>query len=293
MQAAIVAALTLAVSSEGPAHVPPPPGELAGQVTRASGGPLTGFTVNDVRFEDREGRFRILTPPSGEFRVVVRADGLAPNVFHVQGASGKKLEVPEIALGAGEHVLGEVLDAQTGMPIADARVTLADPPKPDRLRFVRPERVAPLAVSGPGGWYQLRRVPRGLLVLVVSHPDYLTEFVPVNTRQPMPTVHLHRGGGIGGVVRDARGPVPGASVVALSEEEKDGAEVVADAAGRFELRKLRPGSYRVVALARGRLVDAGAVNVADGAVAQVTIPLGARGVAGVAHETGGAHLASR
>jgi hypothetical protein len=276
MHLALVALMLFAAAPvpAGTAEVPLPPGELRGQVSRAAGGPVTTFTVNGVRFEDPGGRFKILTPPEGEFRVVVRADGLAPNVFHVQGASGKKLQVPEITLGDGEHVLGEVLDGRTGMAVRDAHVTLADPAKLERLRFIRPERVAPLAVTGPGGWFELRRVPRGLMVLIVRHPDYLTEFVPVNTRKPLPTVFLRRGGAIAGVVRDVRGVVPGASVMALSDEENDGAEATADAAGRFQLKKLRPGRYRVVALARGRLTDAGEVRVADGGVADVSIAVG-------------------
>jgi len=274
-------ALTLSAAGSATAAmaVPPPPGELRGQVIRASGSPVTAFTVNGVRFESPDGRFRILTPPQGEFRVVVRAEGFAPNLFHVQGASGKKLQIPEIRLGNGEHVLGEVLDADTEMPVADARASLADPAKLERLRFVRPERVAPLGVSGNGGWYELRRVPRGLLVLVVNHPDYLPEFVPVNTREPLPTVRLHRGGAIAGAVRDLRGrPVPGVRVVAFSETENDGAEASSDPAGRFELKKLRPGRYRVVALKFGRATEVGEVTVADGAVAEVSVGVGFRQV---------------
>jgi len=279
MHAAIFA-LTLAAVTAPPApEVPPPPGELRGQVTRKAGGPVTAFTVNGVRFQDPQGRFKILTPPDGEFRVVVRAEGFAPNLFHVQGASGKKLQIPEITLGQGEHVLGEVLDAETDLPVADARVTLADPAKLERLRFVRPERVAPLGNTGPGGWYELRHVPRGPLVLVVSHPDYLPEFVPVNTRDRLPTVRLHRGGAIAGVVRDAKGaPVAGIRVIALSDDAKDGAEASADSAGRFDLRKLRAGRYRVIAQAFGLATDGGEVAVADGEVADVSIGVAFRQV---------------
>ncbi len=273
---AAVLALTLAAVGPVPSarDVPPPPGELRGQVMWSSGKPVTSFTVNNILFQDPEGRFKILTPPEGEFRVVIRAPGFAPNVFHVQGASGKKLQVPEITLGQGEHVLGEVLDAETGMPVSDARVTLADPAKVERLRFIRPERVAPLGVSGTGGWFELRHVPRGLLVLVVNHPDYLPEFVPVNTRDAFPTISLHRGGTISGMVRNRRGaPVPGARVVVLSEAAKDGGEATADAAGRFEIRKLRPGPYRVVALASGRATEAGVVTVSDGGVTELAVAL--------------------
>ena len=156
--------------------------------------------------------------------------------------------------------------------MAEARVSLGDPAKLERLRFVRPERVAPLGVSGAGGWYELRRAPRGLLVLVVSAPGYLPEFVQVNTRDPLPTVRLHRGGSIVGAVRDARGaPAPGAKVTALSPEAGDGAEVAANAIGRFTLEKLRPGRYRVVARVAGRIADGGEVVVADGGETDVSL----------------------
>lgn len=264
--------LALAIFAAPP--VPPPPGELRGQVLRKSGTPVTMFTVNGVRFQDPEGMFRILTPPEGEFRVVVRADGFAPNVFHVVGASGKKLWIPEIRLGDGEHVLGEVVDAETGLPITGARATLADPSKLERLRLVRPERVADVGATGGGGWFELRRAPRGLLVLIVSHPDYLPAFVPVNTRDPLPAVRLHRGGTLAGAVRDARGaPLPGVRVVALSEEAGDGSEAHADAQGRFEMARLRPGRYRVVAVPFGQIVEGGSVELADGQVADVAIEL--------------------
>lgn len=267
-------ALLAAVLVAAPAadFVPLPPGELRGQVTRVNGTPVTRFTVNNVLFEDPQGLFRILTPPEGEFRVVVRADGFAPNVFHVVGASGKKLWVPEIKLGDGEHVLGEVTDAATGLPVPQAKATLADPAKLERLRFIRGERVSGLGVTGKGGWFELKRAPRGLLVLVVSHPDYLPEFVPVNTRSPLPSVQLHRGGAVAGTVRDQRGaPLPGVRVVALSEEVGDGAEAKADVLGRFQIPKLRPGRYRLLAMPLGQVVEGGQVEIGDEAVARVAV----------------------
>jgi hypothetical protein len=269
-------ALTLTVSAAPPPAIPLPPGELRGQVLGKTGAPVTRFTVNGVAFESAEGRFKVLTPPQGEFRVVIRADGYAPNVFQVQGASGKKLQIPEIRLGDGEHVLGEVLDAESELPVENARVALADPAKLERLRFVRPERVAPVATAGVGGCYELRHAPRGLLVLVVSAPGYLPEFVPVNTREPLPTVLLHKGGTITGSVRDANGaPVRDARVVALSPESTDGAEVVTNAVGRFTLEHLRPGRYRIFARGAGGTGENAAVPVADGIETEIRVKLGA------------------
>jgi hypothetical protein len=254
--------------------VPDVPGELRGQVTRFDGTPVTRFTVNGVRFEDTTGAFHILVPPEGEFRIVVRADGLAPNIVHVMGAAGKKLSIPEIMLGGGEDVIGDVLDAETGMPIVNARVGLADPHKVERLRFVRPERLGELASTGSGGAFLIRKAPRGLLMLVVHQEGYLTEFVPVNTRGQIPSILLHRAGRIAGVVQDTAGkPVPGARVVAVSQASIDGGETVADAHGEFEIPSLRPGNYQVSASV-GNSPPApapAAVPVRDGATATVQI----------------------
>ncbi len=276
---AFFCAATLAAAAPRPAiagpaaavPVPGRPGELRGRVTRSDGTPVPAFLVNGVRFSDSQGSFKILTPPEGEFRIVIRADGFAPTVIHVTGASGKKLSIPDIFLGSGEDVIGEVLDAETGLPVVAARVALADPAQISRLRLVRPERLSEAATTGSGGFFRLARVPRGRLLLVVQHPDYLPEFVAINTREAGPTILLHRGGSIAGTVRGSRGePVSGARVLAISDEVEDAQEVAADAEGRFALSGLRPGQYVVLARAAGAgSLRPQPVAVADGRVASV------------------------
>jgi len=260
--------------------VPGIPGELRGRVTLGDGTPVPSFTVNGNHFGDSTGAFKILVPPQGEFRVVVRAEGLAPNVIHVQGAAGKKLVMPEISLGQGEDFFGEVLDAETGRPVVAARVALADPPKVERLRLVRPEPLTAAATSGFGGVFQIKRAPRAVLMLVVHHPDYLPEFVPVNTRERTVTVSLHRGGAIAGRVLGGRGePLVGVKVAAVSEAALDGDEVWTDAGGRYEFRALRPGAYTVMASAAGGRpsVAPEPVEVADGRVASVPFEVKGKG----------------
>jgi hypothetical protein len=256
--------------------VPGRPGELRGTVTRSDGTAIKRFTVNAMQFSDPRGAFKILVPPEGTFRVVVRADGLAPSVIHVQGAEGKRLVMPDITLGKGEDVVGEVVDAETGKPVSEARVALADPAQIERLRLIRGEKLTDVAVTGKGGWFKIPRAPRCLALLVVRHPGYLPEFVPVNTRDRLPAIALHRGGGVAGSIRDARGmPVAGVRVLALSEEARDGAEAVADRFGRYKVEGLRPGHYRIVALPPGGAVETPAV-VSDGSVASAAIEVKGR-----------------
>lgn len=291
----LVAAATMAwplLASAGPAQslagaalartpapvVPGVPGELRGRVTLPDGTPVAKFTVNGNKFDDAKGAFKILVPPEGDFRVVIRARGFAPNVVHVQGAAGKKLAMPDIALGQGEDLFGEVLDARTGQPVPDARVALADPAKVERLRLVRPEPLTGGATTGTGGYFRIKGAPRAMLMLVVYHPRYLTEFVPVNTRERTISVSLHRGGAIAGRVVGAGGkPLPGVKVAAVSENANDGDEVWTDARGGYEFSSLRPGSYTVWASPAGgkAAVSPGPVEVADGRV--VAVPLEVKG----------------
>lgn len=269
---ALSAALPPAAGA-APLRIPGAPGELRGSVSRADGTPVTSFTVNGVRFDDPRGAFRILVPPEGSFRVVVRAPGLAPGIVHVQGAEGKKLVMPDVVLGKGEDVVGEVVDAESGTPLPGAYVALADPAQAARLRFVRPERLAGVAATGRGGFYLMRGAPRATLMLVVHRPGYLPEFVPVNTRERIAPVALHRAAAIRGVVQDSSGtPAPGVHVVAIAEDESDGAEAVADAAGRIDIQGLRPGRYAVAALTAGGLLqESGWVELAGGRTAKVAL----------------------
>ncbi len=232
----------------------------------AGGKPVSRFTVNTIAFQDPKGSFHVLVPPEGEFRMVIRADGFAPTVIRVNGASGKKLVVPEIVLGQGEDLIGEVLDAETRMPVVAARLAVADPPKAAALRFLRPERLSEAATTGSGGVFRIACAPRGLAMLVVSHPNYLPEFVSINTRDARPTILLHRGGSMSGTVRGPLGePLAGARVTAVSESAEDAQETRTDASGRFELRALRPGRYAVLAKAPGwGVATSQPVEVVDG-----------------------------
>ena len=271
-----VLALSIALPLTGGAEalkIPGAPGELRGSVSHADGTPVESFTVNGVRFENPRGAFHVLVPPEGTFRVVVRAPGLAPGIVHVQGAAGKKLVMPDIVLGKGEDVVGEVLDAETGEPLVGAFVALADPAQAARLRFVRPERLAGVATTGAGGFYVLRGSPRALLMLVVHYPGYLPEFVPVNTRDRVPPIALHHAAAIQGVVRDRSGtPAPGVSVVAVAEDESDAAETVADAAGRILMQGLRPGRYVLTAVSSaGKPQEPGVVDLAGGRTLKVAV----------------------
>ena len=128
-------------------------------------------------------------------------------------------------------------------------------------------------MSGTGGWYELRHAPRGLLVLVVSAPGYLPEFVPVNTRDPLPTVSS---------TAAARSSAPSGTPAARRRPRREGRRALA---GRERRRRGRRERGRPVHASRGSapaataswrastdaLAEGGEVVVADGGETDVLL----------------------
>ncbi|HET9553236.1 MAG TPA: carboxypeptidase-like regulatory domain-containing protein [Anaeromyxobacteraceae bacterium] len=268
---ALAAALPLLAAAE------PPPGRVAGRVVDARGAPVARFTVNGQLFYAGDGRYAVALP-GGDSRLVFRADGRAPAVVTAHatlgGTSGRRHTLPDVVLGGGVDLIGEVVDARTGDPLPAARAALAgsldvgaSPAQPDRL--------SDLGGSGNGGAYLLRHAARGGGLLLVTHPDYLPAAVPVRPGAPLPTVALQRGGVIAGRAVGADGrPVAGARIVAASAVAGDAQEVLTDASGAFRLARLRPGSYSVAATgAPGTAAAAEAVTVREGETTRVGLSL--------------------
>jgi hypothetical protein len=249
---ALLAALALLTAVRPAAAAPAPPaapGRLTGRVLDRRGAPVARFTVNDAVFT--RGRFD-LPLPVGHHRLVFRAAGHAPIVVAVhataRGTPGRRFVLPDLVVGPGATLLGAVVDAVSGRPVASAVAALGGPPDYAEADAARPERLSERGATGAGGAYLLRNAARGQALLVVSHPEYLTAVVPVSTGAPVPTVRLHAGGVLGGVARDARGrPIPSARVLAVSENARDAQESRADAQGVFRMTRLQPGRYTVLA----------------------------------------------
>jgi hypothetical protein len=255
----------------------PPPGRVAGRVVDARGAPVTRFSVNGQVFFGADGRFQVPLP-IGDSRLVFRADGRAPVVVTAHatagGASGRLHVLPDVVVGGGVDLIGEVVDQRTGVPVVAARAALAGPLDAG-AGTARPERLSDLGGTGNGGAYLLRRAARGGGLLLVTHPDYLPAVVPVRPGAPLPTVELQRGGSIAGRALGADGrPAAGARIVAASSGAGDAQEVLAGANGAFRISRLRPGTYSVVASgAPGTAAAAEAVAVQDGETTRLELSL--------------------
>lgn len=280
MRVAAALSTLLALALSAPAAAAPAPGRLTGRVLLAAGEVAARFTVNGVPFT--QGTFDVPLP-MGDSRLVFEAEGRAPSVVLVhataRGTSGRRFVLPELVLGSGATLIGEIVDAETGRPVESAVAALAGPPDFDVAEDARPERLSLPGASGRGGAYLIRRAARGEALLVVSHPDYLPAAVRVSTREPLPTVKLQRGGVIEGVARDLAGrPVANARVLAVSDAAGDAQEVRSDPRGAFRMERLRPGVYTVMAngaLAGVALVEP--VLVREGAATRLELAVAPAG----------------
>jgi hypothetical protein len=179
-------------------------------------------------------------------------------------------------------LLGQVVDADTGQPIADATVTLTGRPAPARgratpapasaslfdLMLARGGTSAERVVSAGNGRFVFRGLPASMYTLRAEAPGYVDNptalrvagavaFVEVREKQSSAsaTLRLWRQAVITGTVLDEAGePVIGANVRAyrrvisrfgqLSYDPPDSA--TSDDRGRYRLSRLDPGDYLIV-----------------------------------------------
>jgi protocatechuate 3,4-dioxygenase beta subunit len=179
-------------------------------------------------------------------------------------------------------LLGQVVDADTGAPIADASVMLTGRPAPARGRATPPPAASSVfdlmlarggtsaerVVSAANGRFVFRGLPASTYTLRAEAPGYVDNptalrvagavtSVEIRDKQPSAraTLRLWKQAVITGTVLDEAGePVIGASVRAyrrvvsrfgqLSYDSPDSAST--DDRGRYRLSRLDPGDYLVV-----------------------------------------------
>jgi Carboxypeptidase regulatory-like domain len=271
-------------AAPAPAQVGPPsgsPGQVVGRVVTEEGSPVTRFTLNGTAMSDPGGAFRLTAPRSGNVKMVVRSEGNATALARAKGVSGE-VPVPDIVVNPGVAVVGEVLDADTQIPVVEAHATLASIEDVEAALATDEElaRLVEPAATGSGGMFLLEHVPRGRYLLFVAHPKYRTELVEVDTNAQRADLTLKRGGTISGKVLGAGGqPVAGRRVVAVSRSALDAREGKTDASGRFQLGPLRPGHYLVHASSADASQPLGsrAVEVAEGKAAEADFRVRAGG----------------
>lgn len=231
--------------------------------------------------EDARGAFRI-EGLGAEYDLLVQAEGYADQQF--EGLASEPAQGDELSIRLIEEstVSGRVVDLK-GDPVADAKVTIERPqqqtddagepvtiPIPNEGRTVtldprnRWDRVKHVRTAEDGS-FKVKGMTEGYYRALASHDEYLRSDAPefdLSQGEHKEGIELRLGqaGMIAGIVYDVDGkPLPGAGVFVMSgggifsilatamsdESAFDLKNTTSDSEGRYMVKGLAPGSYKV------------------------------------------------
>jgi serine/threonine protein kinase/protocatechuate 3,4-dioxygenase beta subunit len=237
---------------------------ISGTVTDAA----TGLPIVDVEVDAEDARCRGTRPDTrtdaqgryvmqgfapGDYRIRVLSDDRGyirqyyqdaldceeSNLVTVLGSDS--VEGIDFQLSSGATISGRVFDAETGLPIFDAGISVAP---------TRGDDVAWSNTDG-GGRYVIQGVPDGSVEVNVHGEGYIEERTRVEVsgteRIAGLDFGLARGSTISGRVVDAETglPIPNIRIKADSIFDEPGVDGDTDADGRFELIGVAPGTYKL------------------------------------------------
>ncbi len=253
-------------------------GGALGRVTSAvNGEPLTSFVLLVRRanlqngllgrverrenFASKDGTYRLAGLDEGEFVVEVEAQGFAKTAserFRVeQGIFTPEIDV---ALTLGGTLQGRVVSAATGAPISGAKVITHDAgfvrhPLSEMFgSFTARDTTDRHARTGADGRFSLGLLAPGTYQIEVDHPEHVTQTVnnlnvaDGNAPTDAGDVRLSSGGIVRGTVTDKAGkPLLGATVTLAGMEPGRVYNERTDASGRYRIRRVAMGGYRITA----------------------------------------------
>ncbi|MGH7149295.1 MAG: carboxypeptidase regulatory-like domain-containing protein, partial [Planctomycetota bacterium] len=198
-----------------------------------------------------EGRFELADLRAGVHDATFRAQGyLEARLEGIEVRTGEILRGLEVRMRPTATIRGTVVDAETGRPVAGARVTPFGTGQLHRLYFGS-------SVSSTDGAFEVADIVPGKHRLEASHPDYpgaKGEEFEVSSGEVLEGVvlRLARGGGLEGIVPGEGGrPWTGARIFvfpAIGQAQVPRYLAVADSDGYFSVGGVAPGRYRVKAL---------------------------------------------
>lgn len=262
-----------------------PSAALSGRVVDAvTGEPVTRFSVAasaapDPAFITAQMRQRF-NHPNGEFTYVDARPGTVVLIAESEGYAGGRSEPMTILaeqrltgivvrLEKGATITGS-LTSRDGKPVAGAQVTLGAATSPaadnpfarvlaEQLRSASRKR----AVSDAEGRFNIPGVLAGNFKVRAEHADYSAadsaELVcDGRSNLLVPVLVMERGGMVKGTVKRPDGtPDPRATVMISASDPglMFSRSVTTSSDGSYEIRGLKPGSYRIVATQRDGQVD--------------------------------------
>jgi len=212
---------------------------------------------------DREGRFRVATGMRGDLRFAVRSPGFAPLRTPRKVDGPDLVELEDFVLERSVVLSGHVVD-QAGNGIGGVAIDAVAPSSGSGLMVTfMSDSEDPLAVSGPGGAFEVNELGAGPYRLNLTHEDHPSLVVDGSVPRPgqsesglrlvMEDGHRISGSVLGlepgqsGQFKVRARPLRGGDFdPELGMIPPRLADLAAD--GAFELRGLREGEYRLHAV---------------------------------------------
>ncbi len=262
---------------------PGPTGFAGVLLDETTGKPVPRFQVNtSVRWTDKgkepreggygrfddDGRFALADLRAGVHHAIFRAEGYVDaRLEGIEVKAGEVLRGLEVRMRRAATLRGTVADAESGQPVAGARVEAVGPGQV-------PRGSGPFGleknVTGADGSFELAAVAPGRLRLEATHPAF-----PKATGEE---IEVSSGQALEGIVPGEGGhPWIGAEINVSPEIGRDrflGLSAVTDSTGYFAVGGLVPGRYRVTAKPPRGPEDTEQARMARAQVAFATVEAG-------------------
>jgi len=212
---------------------------ITGRVVGPDGEPIQRFEVENQFVDNANGAFAYPFAKSESKRLRFKAPGMVEAARTVEVQAGVDLDIGEVHMERGRRVTGRVVDAETGEPVAKARVELEDLSEDARNTGSRSHA---RTLTGESGFFELERVESRPLALKVSRSGYLTQSTALGSGEESVTVRLEAGATVEISVRDLEGQ-PLDAQVGLLREGASHSERLSVNGGSLLHRGLEPGNY--------------------------------------------------
>lgn len=205
------------------------------QTSQAGEAPARSVTTGE------DGTFEVIALSAGEYAVEVVATNYVPAEPRTVVFSDDSNPALELLLDAGETLEGTVVDARTGDPVPDATITVISANATEGFRRSRPSASS---TSDEDGAFELTGLATSPVTVSVTHNDYPALQLSAVTGEAL-RIELGGSGGVHGIVRRGGAPLEGVSLGFSQVGGGANTSVATGLDGRYEVRGLRAGDYRV------------------------------------------------
>lgn len=212
---------------------------ITGRVVGPDGAPIQRFEVEGHFVDDESGAFAYPFSKSGSKTLRFKAPGMVQVERTVEVHEGVDRDLGEVRMERGRRVTGRVVDAETGEPIALARVEIED--LPQDARDTGP-KTHDRERTRENGFFEFDHVASRPLALKVSRSGYRTQSMALGSGAESVTVRLDAGATVEISVRDLEGR-PLDAEVGLLREGASRSEGLRVHEGSLLHRGLEPGTY--------------------------------------------------